>query len=459
VLNVRLIKSPTVIAVCAGLCATAHADEPAPFVPGEVVVRLTAGADPDVFAASVGTVVLDRIVSRNIVRLDVPAGVSEVDYIDLIDDDARVLSAELNFTAEDDDPTGGTQSIFILERVERFWLQGAMDVVRADEASKFASGYGIIVGVLDSGVDANHPIIRGRIAPGGIDLIDRGTAPDDTGDNADNDNDGVTDEYVGHGTLVAGIVLRVAPEARILPVRVLDSDGGSTAFRMVDGIYHAIDQGADVINLSLGALGDSGLLRQAIDEAVAQERLVVASAGNEGTDSAIRYPAGYEGPGVLSVAATRDNDTRAPFSNFGSWISISAPGDPVVGPVPGDAYARASGTSFAAPIVSGAAALLRSVTPCVPMELVWLRLLNTAVNIDKADPDFAGKMGEGRIDAAAVVGAGVQGPVGVADLNADGRVDIDDLHALHAAPRDLNADGVADQLDFEALIGFLRRGE
>jgi subtilisin family serine protease len=127
--------------------------------------------------------------------------------------------------------------------------------------------------------------------------------------------------------------------------------------------------------------------------------------------------------------------------------------------VPGDAYARASGTSFAAPIVSGAAALLRSVTPCVPMELVWLRLLNTAVNIDKADPDFAGKMGEGRIDAAAVVGAGVQGPVGVADLNADGRVDIDDLHALHAAPRDLNADGVADQLDFEALIGFLRRGE
>ena len=432
---------------------------PAPFVPGEVVVRLAQGTDADAFAASFQTVVLDRITSRNIVRLGVPGGISEENFIDLIDDDKRVLNTEFNFTADDQDPSGGTQSIFILERSELFWQQNAMGVVRADDAQSLARGYGVVVAVIDTGVDASHPVLQGRIAPGGIDLIDRGSAPDDVGDLIDNNGDGRTDEFVGHGTMVAGIVLRVAPQASVLPIRVLDSDGGATAFRMIDGLYHAIDRRADVINISMGSLGESQILREALEEAVAAGSLVVASAGNENSENAVRYPAGSGIPGVLSVAATRDDDTRAPFSNYGGWISLSAPGDPVVGPVPGGLYARARGTSYGAPIVSGAAALLRSAVPGVPVEMIWNRILDTTVNIDALNPDFSGKLGRGRIDAGAMLGLGGSQPVGWADLTGDARVDIDDLHAMHAQPRDLNADGAVDQHDFEALERFLRRGE
>lgn len=440
----------------AGQAGTAVAGENAPFVPGEVLAHLQPGANPDLLAASLGTVVLDRIASRNIVRFAVPTGVDEQQFASDLEGNPLVQDAELNYIADETDPTGGTQSIFILEREARFFSQASMTVVGTPVGQSIGLGWGITVAIIDSGVDTTHPFLRTRIAAGGLDLVDRGTAPLDDGDGLDNDGDTLIDEFVGHGTMVAGIVALVAPEARLLPIRVLDSDGSSTVFRLIDGIYAATDRGADILNISLGTPGQSELLMEAVLEATAAGRLVICSAGNDGTDGITVYPAGLGVNGVIGVAATRNNDTVAPFTNFG-WVTMAAPGDPVVGPVPGGAYGRASGTSFSAPIVSGAAAILRSVMPAVPMDHIRSLIVETAQNVDATNPEYQGKLGSGRLSLPNAV---KDIPTSrVADLNANRRVDVDDLHEMYQSPRDLNADGVIDQQDFEALEAFIRRGE
>ena len=432
-------------------------DEP-PFVPREAVVRLVEGVDAIGFASEYDSRVLASLTARNIHILSVPLPFDEDDFTGIIENDPRVLSVELNFIGEDVNPDGNTQSIFIARDADAFINQGAIDVIRADDAHSRALGAGVIVAVLDSGYDPAHPVFRGRTPISGVDLVDGDNQPLDVGDNVDNDGDKLVDEMVGHGTLVASIVLRVAPEATILPIRVLDSDGGSTNFRLIDGIYTAVDRGADIINISLGTLAESQQLRAAIDEARAAGVLIIAAAGNDAADQA-RYPAGFSGPGAVSVAATTNADIVAEFSNFGEAISFTAPGDPVVGATPGGQFGSARGTSFSAPLVAGAAALLRSITPCVPMSVIESRLAATAVDIDKRNPDFVGMLGAGRIDAAAAVGIGSAPPIGVADRNGDRRVDMEDLYIQYRDPMDLNGDGEVNLVDRHLLETFVRRFE
>ena len=447
-----------VLAVLA-LCSTAVADDPPPFVPDEVVVRLAPGADAAQFAAQFGSVVLDSIASRNIHRLAVPATQpSELDFIDLIDDDNRVVGVELNFLADDRDPNGGTQSIFILAGRSAFINQGGVGAIGVDAAGARALGAGVVVAVIDTGVDPTHPVLRGSMPLGGVDLIDGGE-PLDVGDGIDNDGNGIVDDFLGHGTFIAGLVLRVAPEAIILPIRVMDDEGGVTTFRMIDGIYVAIDRGADIINISMGTVAPSELLQDAVVDANAAGRLIVAAAGNEGTDQVERFPAAFDLPGLISVAATGEADKAAAFTNFGDTITISAPGANAFGPMPGGGYASASGTSYAAPLVAGAAALLRSVTPGLAMQDTRQRLLDTAVNIDGINPNLAGKLGAGRLDAAAALGIGGPALPANADLNGDRRVEIEDMYEFARAPVDLTGDGIINDDDHLALEAFVRRFE
>lgn len=455
----RSLVHVAVAAIAAATASPAAAEDIFPFVPREAVARLAPGTNAAAFAAQFGATLRESIPSRNIHRFAVPPALSEPEFIDLIDDDPRVLFTELNFIADDRNPDGNTQSIFVLRDVDAYLDQTAAQVIGLPQANARATGAGVLVAVIDSGIDPLHPVFRGRTPFRGVDLIDNDTTPVDARDNIDNDGDTLVDELVGHGTLVAGVVLRVAPAAAILPIRVLDSDGGSTTFRMIEGIYTAIDRGADIINLSLGTPAPSPLIADAVAEAVAANRLVVCAAGNDATDQTLRFPAGFSGPGLLAVAATNNADRLAPFSNFGAAISIAAPGDPVLGPVPGNAFGSARGTSFAAPIVSGVAALVRSLTPCLPATDVQARLLNTATNIDALNPNFAGSLGAGRINAAAAVGFNTLPLPFNADLNADRVVDIEDLYFIHQAPRDINADGLANQADRDCLEAFIRRWE
>jgi subtilisin family serine protease len=171
----------------------------------------------------------------------------------------------------------------------------------------------------------------------------------------------------GHGTHVAGTiaglgrpingtaVYGVAPKARLMPVKVLDEQGGGSVSSIVEGINWATSHGAQVINMSLGAPEGSPSLRRAIQRALSRGVTVVAASGNEGPDNGPSYPAAY--PGVIAVAASDPNDRLAKFSSRGDYVSFIAPGVKILSSIPGGKYAELSGTSMACPHVSGLAAL------------------------------------------------------------------------------------------------------
>lgn len=224
-----------------------------------------------------------------------------------------------------------------------------------------------VIAIIDSGIDFNHPDIRNKIVSGGRDIY--------------NDDWDATDDN-GHGTYVAGIaaadtnneegIAGVAWNCRILPVKVTDEEGSAYYSDVIAGIVWASDNGAHVINLSIGGDAPDDALRDALRYAYNKGVVVVASAGNE--DTAVLYPAAYDAY-CLAVAATDYNDERAPWSCFGPEVDVAAPGEWVLSIVPTWywepdylPYAFGDGTSASAPHVAGLAALLKSLKPWLSVD-------------------------------------------------------------------------------------------
>ncbi len=222
-------------------------------------------------------------------------------------------------------------------------------------------GGGVRVAVIDTGVDARNPQLAGAVdAHDGVDLID----PAGNG----------TDDPVGHGTEVAGIIaarpqpgsglVGLAPEAEIIPVRQNDDQGGGTADSLAVAVRRAVDAGASVINISQDtAAGTDPALADAVRWALSKDVVVVAAAGNDGAHGTRHtvYPAAY--PGVLAVGASDRSGRRAPFSQEGGWVGVLAPGVGMASTVPVAGQCVDSGTSFSAPYVAGVAALIRAKHP------------------------------------------------------------------------------------------------
>jgi subtilisin family serine protease len=260
-----------------------------------------------------------------------------------------------------------------------------------------SSGAGVTVAVVDTGVDPTHPDLQGQLLPG-YDFLN-----DDADPNDDN----------GHGTRMTGIVgaacnnsegvCGVAPGAMVMPIKALDAQGYGPYSAVANGIVYAVDHGARVVNLSLVGAAPSSILQAAVDYAVAHDVLVVAAAGNYGTD-APGYPAASSG--AVAVAAISDADGHPGFSSYGPWVSISAPGVDVVTTSPGG-YATSTGTSPAAAFSSGVFALLLAANPTMSRSEAITRVQAGAVDLGGAgwDPYF----GWGRVDA---YGALVPGQVG-----------------------------------------------
>jgi type VII secretion-associated serine protease mycosin len=237
----------------------------------------------------------------------------------------------------------------------------------------YSSGAGVTVAVIDSGVDSDHPDLQGQVLPG-LDLVDP-------------KGDGDTD-LVGHGTTVAALiagkddsdgVIGIAPNAKILPVRVLDQENRyDDAMIVATGVRWAVDHGAKVINLSLGGSGSSAPLAAALDYAFARDVVVVACTGNASASpsTGVWYPA--REPGVVAVAGMEsDGDVLWSGSITGKETVVDAPATQLVGARPGG-YWRVQGTSFAAPMVSATAALIRSRWPTMPAGEVINRIIKTA---------------------------------------------------------------------------------
>lgn len=242
------------------------------------------------------------------------------------------------------------------------------------EAHAFSSGSpSVKIAVLDTGVDNTHAEIRDALLPGKdfVDIIDG--AEKFIGDFLGYDTDPHDD--VGHGTHVCGILAArglgmargVAPSCKVIPVRVLgalskgDSVVGAGLIDNINtGIKWAVDQGADVINMSLGIKHEGGGLphEEVIRYALSKGVTIVAASGNDGTRD-LYYPGAL--PGVIAVGAVDMNDKLAEFSTYGVHVSFVAPGAGIISSYPGDKYSMSSGTSQASPYVAGAIALLKSV--------------------------------------------------------------------------------------------------
>jgi subtilisin family serine protease len=279
--------------------------------------------------------------------------------------------------------------------------QDAMLRIHSAEAHAVARGSGVTVAILDTGIDASHPDLVASVAMVGWDFVDDDATPTDEADGIDQDGDGTADEAAGHGTHVAGLVHAAAPGATLMAVRVLDSEGIGTAVSVACGIRFAAQNGARVINLSLGMYADADIIKDAIRDAQDAGVVAVCAAGNLGVDDRDHFPSRLSE--VISVAATDPEDLKADFSNFSPSVTLSAPGVGLLSTFLNHGYATWSGTSMATPLVSAAAALRLEIEPGIaPSEL------RQAVAHDAFEPDYEGfvydgKMGEGRLDLLGVV--------------------------------------------------------
>lgn len=245
----------------------------------------------------------------------------------------------------------------------------------------------VLVAVLDTGVQADHPDLKGQLAAG-TNIVDKEAAPDDD---------------VGHGTHVSGIIAAAVNNGegvaglswynKVMPVKVLDNSGAGTTYSVAEGIIWATDHGAKVINMSLGNYASAEFLHDAIRYAYDHDVVLIAASGNDNTNRP-GYPAAY--PEVFAVAATDYDGSKASFSNYGDYIDVAAPGASIASTYPGSQYAALSGTSMASPHVAALAALIRSKNPELTNEQVMQLMRDTST--DLGTPGKDDYFGYGQID-------------------------------------------------------------
>jgi len=364
----------------------------------DVVVKLKPAQTIREINARYGTRVIDQVTPVRTYLLDPPATSTPEQLVEAMVNDAELQLEWIEPNFADGQPEGNPTYKWdhgqptVVGNDPAVWRsQRALTTVRAAEAHGASRGEGTIVAVIDTGFRLSHPGLSNRFTSNGYDLVDDDADPSETLNGVDDDKDGRTDEGRGHGTHVAGIVAVAAPGAKIMPLRVLDDEGRGYVWTTAEAIRWASERDADVINLSLGTAADSELLEDAVEDAEEDGAVVVASAGND-SRSQKQWPAADDD--VVAVASVTPTDDRSPFSNFGPWVDVAAPGQRIVSTFPGGVYARWDGTSMAAPFVAAQAALLRAQRPAADPEYLVALIRQTAVPVGPG-------LGAGRIDLAA----------------------------------------------------------
>lgn len=401
-------------------------------VPGDILLRLrTTGALGPLLTRHQLSLI-SQFGARPIYRVRVVGAADVGAKIEDLALDPEVLIAERN--ALNGSPEARRNNAWAIGQAVAYQAQWAPSALRLAQAHAVSTGAGVRVAVLDTGVDARHPLLAGRLLPG-RDFVDGDNDPSEVGTP-------LTHPAFGHGTHVAGLVALAAPGARIMPLRVLDAAGVGNAWVLGEALIHAVDpdgvpgtdDGAHVINLSLGSLNRTKLLdtlgRLASCSIPAEiveptddytdpgfngdkERcrslpgaVVVAAAGNDASLTVRQYPAAEGFYGLLAVTASDARQRVAAFANTGRWIDVAAPGDGITSSVPGGQYGTWSGTSMAAPLAAGVAALVRAREPA-------LAAVDITRRIQRSAGDLCGSRLL-RVDAAAALGLSAA-PLAVCD--------------------------------------------
>lgn len=278
--------------------------------------------------------------------------------------------------------------------------QSYLTQVKAPEAwNLIRNSAGIIIGIVDSGSELTHEDLAENIV-GGWDFVGA-SASNPSAD----DDPNVVQAANDHGVHVSGLasaasdngkgVASIASNAGLLIVKVAADDDAEDILEGYDGIKYAADHGAHIINCSWGSTNRSFYGEDIINYAMSKGCLIVAAAGNNGSNVP-EYPAAYRG--VMAVANVEDNDVKSASSNYGGYVALSAPGNHIYSTTFGNTYGYKSGTSMASPVVASAAALVKSYRRDLSMQQVGQLLRVTADNLDAVNPSFTGQLGKGRLN-------------------------------------------------------------
>ena len=375
-----------------------------PALPGELLLKLRTSTALAPLLAKYNLSETDRFGTRPIYRLKVLGTDKLNDLIKAMALEPDVLIVEPN--NQNESPEARKNSPWAFGTEVEYVDQWAPAAIRLPEAHTLSTGAGTRVAVLDTGIDRSHPAFAGKLLPG-FDFVDFDSDPSEGPSGRPG---------YGHGTHVAGLVALAAPSTMIMPVRVLDPDGVGNAWVLSEALLYAADpdgnpatdDGAHVVNMSLGSLSETRLfeavsqlltcnipakLKPGVDFtdpgydgdkqrcAISRGAVMVVASGNNGSDRLREYPAAESAYGQLSIGASTAAHRRATFSNFGSWVDLAAPGEAITSTFAGGTYATWSGTSMAAPLASGTAALLRSRFPAMPTKDLARRIDRTTVNL------------------------------------------------------------------------------
>lgn len=455
-----MIRHLMISALCASTAMAQWDDMPAEHIPGQAVVHAPHPQILDDLIESLELILGENTVTiiQEIPNIGVytiayppePDGNSEQEMRDVFDD--MVDEGDLYFGEPVyvvDSAAGQTDSLWVSGLgidYDGYLNQYGVDLLGLDDVSSFSKGQGVLIGVVDTGIDDTHPAITGFVSPFGANFVYQFQPPNDSSNGIDDDLDGLTDELAGHGTFITGLAHLAAPESRFLPVTVLNDDGVGTTNVVAQGIEYAVSQGAHVILLALGTEVRSNAIAAAVKYATFQGATVVAPVGNGNTLQCLFPAAETE---VIAVGGSDHDDLFGDFSNYHPSIEICAPGSYridagapvpqhcVIGPRPGGGYWTAEGTSFSSAFSAGVAALVRAQHPEWPdnsnlLEDIWIemtRLLSeSTVDIVIASPVLS----RPRVDAITATNPGPRAPI-PGDLNGDNIVGSADLGLLLAA--------------------------
>ena len=340
-----------------------------------LIVQLRPGADPAAVAAKAGVVLRDVTPNAPFALYGVTSGTAASAQVRLQADATRVAWAEDN--AEVSNPeNAAAKAATVFSKGSSLGVIGsregvlggnttALDQIDWNGSLAFSAGRTVRLAVLDTGLSRTQGGLWAKV-DAAYDAF--GGNADDAAAGVDSSGNGIPDEAVGHGTMVAGIVDAVAPNVRLVIAKIADSDGRATAWTVVRGLAFAANSGAEVANLSMGSPASIAAFNDVAEWCDSKGLLVVAPVGNAGSEGSW-YPA--RSSKALCVTGLGSNDVKADFSNWDGGADAAAPAVGIVSRWVDGGLGAWSGTSFAAPFVSGALAdCLRRTTPQRPKELV-----------------------------------------------------------------------------------------
>ena len=358
-------------------------------------IELAPGVSIEDINLDYGTTSTDEIPPLHL--LQVGPGSTIWDLIDEMANDSRIIWAEPSYINETPEALRAMVVGVVGGTIQDYEDQDVYGRLHLGELHEHATGEGIIIAVLDTGVNASHPAFLGHVLPG-YDFVDDDDDPSDTTNGIDDDLDGSVDEAAGHGTMVAGIAHLAAPGAEILSVRVINDDGVGRTFDVVKGIQYAIAHNARILNLSLGLRTPCETLTRGVEMAIDAGMIIVAAAGNDPIQDPPFFPATLAG--VHGIAALDSVDVKADFSSYHPTVSVSGPGTGIRGPYLDDGWALGAGTSFAAPFVSGQAAIIAGALPALSKTEADGIVQSGVVDVYQipGNGPYYGLLGTGRVD-------------------------------------------------------------